>query len=81
MSEAFHLVSSLVSGYTFPKLVLIEVLLLLLVVLVVLVVIVVLVVVVVVYCISNGTQFFVLKMLHKGFFTLNICMRIDIAKP
>ena len=34
-----------------------------------------------VYCTSNGTQFFVFKILHGGFFTLKICMRIDIAKP
>ena len=33
------------------------------------------------YCTSNGTQFFVFKILHEGFFTLKICMRIDIAKP
>ena len=34
-----------------------------------------------VYCTSNGTHFFVFKILHEGFFTLKICMRIDIAKP
>ena len=34
-----------------------------------------------VYCTSNGTQFFVFKILHEGFYTLQICMRIDIAKP
>ena len=30
-----------------------------------------------VYCTSNGTQFFVLKILHEGFFTLKICLHID----
>ena len=30
---------------------------------------------------SNGTQFFVFKILHEGFFTLKIRMRINIAKP
>ena len=34
-----------------------------------------------VYCTSNGTQFFVFKILHEGFFTLKICMRIDTARP
>ena len=34
-----------------------------------------------VYCTSNETQFFVFKILHEGFFTLKICMRIDIANP
>ena len=34
-----------------------------------------------VYCTSNGTQFFVFKILHECFFTLKICMRIDTAKP
>ena len=33
-----------------------------------------------VYCTSNGTQFFVFKILHEGFFTLKICIRIDITK-
>ena len=28
------------------------------------------------YCTSNGIQFFVLKILHEGFFTLKICMCI-----
>ena len=32
---------------------------------------------VLVYCTSNGTQFFVFKILHEEFFTLKIC----IAKP
>ena len=34
-----------------------------------------------IYCTPNGTQFFAFKILHEGFFTLKICMRIDIAKP
>ena len=34
-----------------------------------------------VYCTLNGTQFFVFKILHEGFFILKICMRIDISKP
>ena len=34
-----------------------------------------------IYCTSNGTQFFVFKIFHEGFFTLKICMRIDISKP
>ena len=34
-----------------------------------------------VYCTSNGTQFFVFKILHEGFFTLKICICIEIAKP
>ena len=34
-----------------------------------------------VYCTSNGTQFFVFKVLHKSYFTLKVCMRIEIVKP
>ena len=34
-----------------------------------------------VYCTSNGTQCFAFKTLLKGFFTLKICISIEIAKP
>ena len=30
---------------------------------------------------SNGTQFFIFKILHESNFTLRVCMGIEIAKP
>ena len=33
------------------------------------------------YCTSNGTQFFELEILHSSYFTLKVCMHIEIAKP
>ena len=32
------------------------------------------------YCTSNGTQFFVFKILHLSYFIPKVCMRIEIAK-
>ena len=29
----------------------------------------------------NGTQLFIFKILHTSYFTLKVCMRIEIAKP
>ena len=34
-----------------------------------------------VYCSSSGTQFFFFKIVHKSYFTLTVCMRIEIVKP
>ena len=40
-----------------------------------------LVILLLVYCTSNGTQFFVFKILHKSYFTLKVGMRIEIVNP